>query len=110
MKKCIGLIVIAAVMAGSLFASGRQAGSAGGPVTIRVWSDNASEKLLRDAQVAKFNDGRGKELGIKIEYTIYGTNFADAIKTALQAGEAPHLYRSDGKTQGDFIRRVGLFP
>jgi multiple sugar transport system substrate-binding protein len=110
MKKCFCLIVGAAVLAGSLFAGGKQAASSGGPVTIKVWSDNASEKALRDAQIAKFNDGRGKELGIKIEYTIYGTNFADAIKTALQAGEAPHLYRSDGKTQGDFIRAGWSIP
>ncbi|MDR1636478.1 MAG: extracellular solute-binding protein [Treponema sp.] len=74
-----------------------------GVTTIRVWTDNAHEKVLRDAQVARFNAGRGKELGINIENNVYGTNFSDAILIALQAGEAPELFRQDGKTFTDFV-------
>ncbi len=71
--------------------------------TITVWSDNAHEKDLRDKQIAEFNDTVGKELGIKIEYTVYGSNFTDTIKIAAQAGEAPDLFRSDSKWMQDFI-------
>ncbi len=71
--------------------------------TITVWSDNAHEKELRDKQIAEFNDTVGKELGIKIEYTVYGSNFTDTIKIAAQAGEAPDLYRSDSKWMQDFV-------
>ena len=71
--------------------------------TITVWSDNAHEKELRDKQIAEFNDTVGKELGINIEYTVYGSNFTDTIKIAAQAGEAPDLFRSDSKWMQDFV-------
>lgn len=71
--------------------------------TIRVWSDNAHEKELRDKQVAEFNEGIGKELGINIEYTVYGSNYTDTIKIAVQADEAPDLFRSDSKWMQDFV-------
>ncbi len=78
--------------------------------TITVWSDNAHEKELRDKQIAEFNDTVGKELGIKIEYTVYGSNFTDTIKIAAQAGEAPDLYRSDSKWMQDFVNAGYLTP
>ncbi len=71
--------------------------------TITVWSDNAHEKELRDKQIAEFNETVGKELGINIEYTVYGSNFTDTIKIAAQAGEAPDLFRSDSKWMQDFV-------
>lgn len=71
--------------------------------TITVWSDNAHEKELRDKQIAEFNETIGKELGIYIEYTVYGSNFTDTIKIAAQAGEAPDLFRSDSKWMQDFV-------
>lgn len=71
--------------------------------TITVWSDNAHEKELRDKQIAEFNDGIGKELGINIEYTVYGSNFTDTVKIAAQAGEAPDLFRSDSKWMQEFV-------
>lgn len=71
--------------------------------TITVWSDNAHEKELRESQIAEFNNGIGKELGINIEYTVYGDNYTDTIKIANQAGEAPDLFRSDSKWMQDFV-------
>lgn len=78
--------------------------------TITVWSDNAHEKELRDQQIAEFNDTVGKELGIKIEYTVYGSNFTDTIKIAAQAGEAPDLFRSDSKWMQEFVDSDYLVP
>jgi multiple sugar transport system substrate-binding protein len=95
-------VVLTLLAALPLFGAPRR-DTSGGVTTIRVWSDNAHEKTLRDAQIARFNAGRGKELGINIEYTVYGTNFSDAILIALQAGEAPELFRQDGKTFTDFV-------
>ncbi len=78
--------------------------------TIKVWSDNAHEKELRDKQIEEFNNGIGKELGINIEYTVYGSNFTDTIKIAAQAGEAPDLFRSDSKWMQDFVSSEYLVP
>lgn len=78
--------------------------------TITVWSDNAHEKELRDKQIAEFNETIGKELGINIEYTVYGSNFTDTIKIAAQAGDAPDLFRSDSKWMQDFVNAGYLTP
>jgi len=78
--------------------------------TIRVWSDNAHEKAVREKQIEEFNNGVGQELGIEIEYTIYGSNFSDTIKIAAQAGEAPDLFRSDSKWMPDFVEADYLVP
>lgn len=78
--------------------------------TIQVWSDNAHEKALRTQQIETFNIGKGKELGIKIEYTVYGTNFKDARLLAAQSGEAPHLYRVTEDILPDFVRQGFIIP
>jgi multiple sugar transport system substrate-binding protein len=107
MKKLLGgFIAFCLLNSGvQLFAGGRgqQQSAQEGLAKIRVWTDNAHEKALRDAQIARFNTGKGKELGIEIEHTVYGTNFTDALKIALQAGEAPELFRQDGKVFSDFV-------
>ena len=71
--------------------------------TIKVWTDNAHEKTLRDEQIEEFNNTVGKELGINIEYTVYGDNYTDTIKIAVQADEAPDLFRADSKYIQEFI-------
>ncbi|GHT68110.1 ABC transporter substrate-binding protein [Spirochaetia bacterium] len=118
MKKrvCLLLLAVSVLVWGtSLFAGGggdkSSGGSAGSGVTkIRVWSDNASEKTVRDAQVARFNAGEGKAKGIEIEYTVYGTNFAEAIDIALKAGEAPELFRQDGKVFTNYVGAEVVLP
>lgn len=130
MKKLIALFLVA-VMAIGLVACGASeepavtkapenvsnAGDAGSetpaPVemdVVTVWSDNAHEKEIREKQIAEFNEGVGKELGIQIDYTIYGDKYTDTIKMAVQAGEAPDLFRSDSKWMIDFLEADFLTP
>lgn len=78
--------------------------------TITVWSDNAHEQTLREQQIEKFNNGEGKELGIQIEYKVYGDSYSDTIKIAAQSGEAPDLFRSDSKWMQDFVDSGFLTP
>lgn len=77
---------------------------------IRVWSDNAHEKELRLEQIARFNDTIGKEKGITIEYTVYGTNWEDTIKIAAQSGDAPDLFRPNGTFLKDFVDAGYIVP
>src|SRR5690554_3179703 len=78
--------------------------------TITVWTDNAHEKTLRDQQIEEFNNTVGKELGINIEYTVYGDNYTDTVKIAAQADEAPDLYRADSKYIQEFIDAEYVIP
>ena len=77
---------------------------------ITVWSDNAHEQELREKQIADFNNGEGKELGIQIDYKVYGDKYSDTIKIAAQAGEAPDLFRADSKWMQDFVDNGFLTP
>ncbi|PNV60145.1 hypothetical protein C0033_20090 [Clostridium sp. chh4-2] len=78
--------------------------------TVVVWSDNISQKPIRDEQVAAFNEGIGKELGIKVEHTVYGSDYMDTIKLAASNGDAPDLFRSDSKWLTDFVRAGYVVP
>lgn len=77
---------------------------------ITVWSDNAHEQEIRERQIAEFNAGEGKELGIQIDYKVYGSNYSDTIKIAAKAGEAPDLYKPDSKWIRDFVDSDFLVP
>lgn len=78
--------------------------------TITVWSDQYHEKEVREKQIAKFNEGEGKELGIQIEYQVYGDSYSDTIRIASQANEAPDLYHADGKWLPEFVESGYAIP
>ncbi len=77
---------------------------------IRVWSDNAHEKDLRLQQIEQFNSTAGKQLGIEIEYTVYGSNYQEAIKAALQSGTAPELFRPTSALLKNFVDAGYMVP
>ena len=77
---------------------------------IRVWSDNAHERELRMEQIERFNTGRGADLGIEIEYTVFGANWVDTIRLAAQTEEAPDLFRPNGTFIREFIDAGFLVP
>ena len=60
---------------------------------VTVWSDNAHEQSVRETQIEEFNNTIGKQEGIRIDYTVYGTDYADVINAALMANEGPDLFR-----------------
>ena len=70
---------------------------------VRVWSDSAHSQSIRDAQVEEFNNTIGKEEGIKIEYTVYGTDYADVINVALTADDGPDLFSPSSNTFAQFV-------
>lgn len=130
MKKIVALLLAAFLVVGMVACGAEQSSTNGGSSTdggsssnstsasgastemetITVWSDNAHEQEIREKQIAEFNEGVGKELGIQIEYTVYGTSYTDTIKMAVQSGEAPDLFRSDSKWMVDFIDSDFLVP
>ena len=87
--------VFSVALLSPLFAGGKS--DTGGVTTIRVWTDNASDKALREQQIARYNEGEGKQKGIKIEYTVYGANYHEVIRNATMADTAPEIFRSTGE-------------
>lgn len=77
---------------------------------VTVWSDQYHEKELREQQIAAFNEGEGKELGIQIDYKVYGDSYSDTIRIASQAEEAPDLFHADGKWLPEFVQSGFVLP
>ncbi len=77
---------------------------------IHVWSDNAHEKDLRLRQIDEFNSTKGKELGIEIVYTVYGSDYQDAIKAAALSGDAPELFRPTSNFLTAFVNSGYMVP
>ena len=71
---------------------------------VRVWCDSAHSQSIRDAQVEEFNNTIGKEEGIKIEYTVYGTDYADVINVALMANDGPDLFSPSSNTFAQYVQ------
>jgi multiple sugar transport system substrate-binding protein len=105
----IGVLILAAVFAGGRSEQGSARG-AGGTETITVWTNSFHEKSLREQQIARFNDTVGKELGIKIEYTVFGNDYHDAVKIAAQTNEAPDLFRMTGDGVPDYAAAGWIVP
>ena len=77
---------------------------------IVVWSDNAHEQSVRDKQVEEFNATIGKELGIVIDYTVYGTDYSDVIKLAMDTEDGPDLFRPSTNTIASFVQAGKAVP
>ncbi len=71
---------------------------------VTVWSDNAHEQTIREAQVEEFNNTIGKEEGIYIDYTVYGSDYPDVINVALMAGDGPDLFRPSTNTFAGYVQ------
>ncbi len=63
------------------------------PVTITVWSNDAHSKGVFTDFVEKFNNGPGKELGIIIELSVYGTDYYSVLDVALTGDDAPYIFK-----------------
>ena len=70
---------------------------------VTVWSDNAHEQSIREAQIEEFNNTIGKQEGIRIDYTVYGSDYADVINVALMANDGPDLFRPSSNTFAKYV-------
>jgi ABC-type glycerol-3-phosphate transport system substrate-binding protein len=85
-------------------------GSPGGVTTIRVWTNDAHNKLEVDQMVEKFNAGIGAREGIKVEYTVYGADWDTAINMALDTGREPEFFKEMASNLPNFQRQGKFLP
>lgn len=78
--------------------------------TIRVWTNNAATKVEDEKMVSDFNNGIGKEKGIRIDYRVYGGDYNNVLTIAAAAGEAPHLFKLQQASIGQFIKAGWIVP
>lgn len=78
--------------------------------TITIWTDSNTDKVGREEQIREFNANEGKELGIEINYQVYGQKYVDTLRIAAQAGETPEIFRSDDKWLAEFVDAGWVLP
>jgi len=72
-----------------------------------MWTDSSTP--LEEEQVVKFNETIGKENGIKIELTNYGSDYAKTVEMAIANDNAPDFFKIQGSLQAQ-VDKGNLFP
>jgi ABC-type glycerol-3-phosphate transport system substrate-binding protein len=60
---------------------------------IIMWSNDQHDQSIYDQKIKEFNETIGKELGIEVEYTVYGSDYYSTLDVAVVAGEGPDIYK-----------------
>ena len=95
MKRRRGLsVLLALVLIVACIAAGCSGGKSGSSevTTVTIWTGNSHSKITMERLAQEFNEGKGKELGIQIDYqVIEGNSFAQNLELALQTGQGPDI-------------------
>ncbi len=78
-------------------AAGTTGGSAAAPAvdTITMWSNDTHDQSVYNKVIEDFNNTTGKEKGIVVNYTVYGSDYYNALDVAVTAGEGPDIFKSN---------------
>jgi len=76
---------------------------------VRVWTNDAHSKELITEMVSKYNETTGKKDGIRIEYTVYGSDFQQVLNMAIQNDDAAELFKVNNDVR-DRIEKNELMP
>ena len=78
------------------------------PVTITMWSNDAHNRDEYFETIENFHRTRGAELGITVEYTVHGGDWQQVLDVAIQAGQEPHIFKSQRTPM--YVEMGRLFP
>ena len=74
-----------------------------------MWTNSGHTKQFMDEAVAEFNNTIGKENSMKIEYTVYGGDYAQSLEMAIANGKAPDFFNVQGSMQTQ-VDKGNVFP
>lgn len=89
-------MIAASVMSVSVLA-GCGANTASGIKEVQVWSHNSHSKAFMNERIDEFNNTKGKELGIKLVYTVKESDIQQAAEMAYASDQGP-----------DFISQINI--
>ncbi|MBO5008191.1 MAG: extracellular solute-binding protein [Clostridia bacterium] len=108
MKKTLRYLALVCVMA---LLSGMMSGCGDGASddveVFNIWTDSSTP--LEEEQVVEFNETIGKENGIKIELTNYGSDYAKTVEMAIANDNAPDFFKAQGSLKAQ-VEKGNLFP
>ena len=95
MKKILKVTACALslAMAMSLCACGKTETETGGNLReISIWTGDSHSKNVIKGMVDEFNKDRGKELGVKLVYTVKEGDYAQTLDLAIASNQAPDMF------------------
>lgn len=93
--KIIGLIAASVMAASSLAGCG--SGSDSALKEVQIWSHNSHSKAFMNEKVDEFNETKGKDLGVKLVYTVKESDIQQAAEMAYASDQGP-----------DFISQIDI--
>ncbi len=98
-KFTVSFFLLLILSVSAVWAGGRSdsQSSANKPVVIRMWSDDGADKEIMTEFFDRFNATIGAEKGIRVEYTVFGSDFQTALDVSYSAGEEPEMYKDTNK-------------
>lgn len=84
MKKLSALLLAFAMMLAMLSVA-----SADDVQVIRMWSNDQHDQSVIKEKIEAFNATIGKENGIAVEYTVYGSDYYSTLDVAVTSKEGP---------------------
>lgn len=87
MKKLSALLLAFAMMLTMLSAA-----SADDVQVIRMWSNDQHDQSVIKEKIEAFNATIGKENGIAVEYTVYGSDYYSTLDVAVTSKEGPDIF------------------
>ena len=91
LKRVLVLVLAMAIFSTLLVGCGDD-GNTDGVTIVKVWNNTAHTKDVATELVDEFNSTIGKEKGIKIEYTVHGSDYQKVLDIAQQTGDMPDLF------------------
>lgn len=88
MKKLSALLLAFAMMLTMLSVA-----SADDVQVIRMWSNDQHDQSVIKAKIEEFNATIGKENGIAVEYTVYGSDYYSTLDVAVTSKEGPDIFK-----------------
>ena len=95
--KFLCMVLIITLIGGLMCGCGNETATDPNLTTITMWSSNSHSKAVMEKLVNEFNNGEGKENGIKFEYVVKeGDSMSKSLELALQTGQAPDIMPTSG--------------
>jgi multiple sugar transport system substrate-binding protein len=92
MKRYLAVVAILCAAAGLAFATG----GAEPETVIRFWSGERHTMDFWQPRIEQYNATIGKQQGIRVDYKVYGEDFANVYDLAFRSGQAPEMFDSWG--------------
>ncbi|TDD68948.1 extracellular solute-binding protein [Jiangella aurantiaca] len=78
--------------------------ASGGTRTVVVWDRAGAEATARQAFLTAWNEGRGAELGITVQYEPQATDkYEEIVRTAFQTQRGPDIFHGPSSILGQFV-------